>query len=294
MRLAGVPGHRRRGRRPDLAATPQPLSSRRPARRQPHHDRAHRPGQTTCRAAAIRQADGRRRIPPLPRSVAAALAVQPPDSRSSSRSWSSPLSGLVAGGRSVLQRCRQWSGMSVSTAEADLSNAGLVAVSGKARHSNIRAAGEVIATDPSAGAQVTHGGKVVLIPSLGPGPGHHAAGHGPADCPGRAGPQGRRAQLRPARPAQTSASIPAGVVISTDPVAYTHWPKNQAGPAGGQPGPPLPNFVGQQVSAAQAAAHGGRLSASTRQPLTRQLAAARDRAPAGTTARTRRSRPARS
>ena len=57
--------------------------------------------------------------------------------------------------------------LSVRAAKADLSNAGLVAVSAKGRHSNIPA-GEIIATNPSAGSQVKHGDKVVLIPSLGP------------------------------------------------------------------------------------------------------------------------------
>ena len=43
--------------------------------------------------------------------------------------------------------------LSVRAAKADLSNAGLVAVSAKGRHSNIPA-GEIIATNPSAGSQV--------------------------------------------------------------------------------------------------------------------------------------------
>jgi eukaryotic-like serine/threonine-protein kinase len=56
---------------------------------------------------------------------------------------------------------------------------------------------------------------------------------------------------------QTSASIPAGVVISTNPVAYQHWPKNKPVQLVVSSGQPLPNFVGQQFSTAQAIAAAG-------------------------------------
>ena len=47
-------------------------------------------------------------------------------------------------------------------------SAGLVVVSGPARHSDTVPKGDVISTDPAAGASIRHGGKVTVIPSLGP------------------------------------------------------------------------------------------------------------------------------
>jgi eukaryotic-like serine/threonine-protein kinase len=46
-------------------------------------------------------------------------------------------------------------------------------------------------------------------------------------------------------------------VISTDPVAGTSWPQNKPVTVTVSAGPPLPNFVGQPLSAAQAAAQSG-------------------------------------
>ncbi len=143
----------------------------------------------------------------------------------------------------------------VRIAKADLSNAGLVPVAGKARHSNVPA-GEVIATSPSAGSQVTRGEKVILIPSLGP---------VLVTMPPVTGQQLAQAEhaLKAAGlsydspTGETSASIPAGVVIATDPVAYTDWPKNRAVHLVYSQGAPLPNFVGGLVSAAQTAAQAG-------------------------------------
>jgi eukaryotic-like serine/threonine-protein kinase len=56
---------------------------------------------------------------------------------------------------------------------------------------------------------------------------------------------------------QTSTSIAAGLVISTNPPAYQHWPKNKPVQLVVSNGQPLPNFVGQQVAIAQVAAVAG-------------------------------------
>jgi serine/threonine-protein kinase len=151
-------------------------------------------------------------------------------------------------------------GQSVRAAKTDLSNAGLVAVPGKARHSNIPA-GEVISTNPAAGSQVKRGEKVVLIPSLGP---------VLVTMPQVTGQQLTAAEqaLKAAGlsydspTGETSATIPAGVVIATDPVAYAHWPKNKPVHLVFSQGLPLPSFVGGQLSAAQAAAQAGGYSIS--------------------------------
>ena len=144
-------------------------------------------------------------------------------------------------------------GMTTSAARADLSGAGLVVTSGTARYSDTVPAGDVITTDPAAGTRVTHGGKVILISSLGPVlvtvPSVTGQSLAAADQALTA------AGLIPAKPtSETSASIPAGVVIATNPVAYTHWPKNKPVGLVVSAGPPLPNLVGQQVAYAQAAA----------------------------------------
>jgi len=150
-------------------------------------------------------------------------------------------------------------GISASAARADLSNAGLVAVTGPAEHSDSVPAGDVIATSPAAGSRITHGGRVTLISSLGPiritMPPVTGQPIAQADKALRA------AGFILAPPSyQTSASIPAGVVISTIPVAYTHWPKDEPVHLVVSAGAPLPNFVGQQIGAAQGAASAGGFS----------------------------------
>ena len=147
-------------------------------------------------------------------------------------------------------------GMTVSTARGDLANAGFVVATGTARHSNTVPAGEVISTDPAAGGQIGHGGTVTIIPSLGP---------VLVTVPSVTGQPLAQAQkslkaaglIPGATTPQTSTSIPAGVVLSTNPVAGTHWPKTKPVVLVVSSGQPLPDFVGQQVSAAQGAASAG-------------------------------------
>jgi len=146
--------------------------------------------------------------------------------------------------------------MTVSTARGDLSNAGLGAVVGTPRHSDTVQAGQVIASVPAAGAHISHGGTVTIIPSLGPVliavPSVTGQPLAQADHSLKA------AGLTPGRPTyQTSTSIPAGVVLSTNPAAYQHWPRNKPVQLVVSSGQPLPNFVGQQVTAAQGAAAAG-------------------------------------
>jgi eukaryotic-like serine/threonine-protein kinase len=146
--------------------------------------------------------------------------------------------------------------MSVSAARDELTTAGLVVVSGRARHSYTVPKGDVISTDPAAGASIKHGGKVTIIPSLGPilitVPPVTGQQVGAADS------ALKTAGLTPAAVTQqTSTSIPAGVVIATNPVAGTPWPKNKPVQVIASAGPPLPNFVGAMVSQAQQAAAAG-------------------------------------
>ena len=146
--------------------------------------------------------------------------------------------------------------MTVSTARGDLSNAGLGVVVGTPQHSNTVQAGQIISSIPAAGHQISHGGTVTIIPSLGP---VLVAVPSVTGQPlAQAEHSLKAAGLTPGRPTyQTSTSIPAGVVLSTDPVAYQHWPKNKPVELVVSSGQPLPNFVGQQVTAAQGAAQAG-------------------------------------
>jgi eukaryotic-like serine/threonine-protein kinase len=146
--------------------------------------------------------------------------------------------------------------MTVSAARDELSNAGLAVVTGTPRHSDTVPAGDVISTDPAAGAQISHGGRITLVPSLGPilrtVPSVTGQPLAQADQSLKA------AGLTPAQPTyQTSTSIPAGLVLSTNPVADQQWPANKPVVLVVSSGQPLPNLVGQQVSAAQGAAAAG-------------------------------------
>jgi eukaryotic-like serine/threonine-protein kinase len=146
-------------------------------------------------------------------------------------------------------------GKSMSMGRADLTNAGLAVSIGTARHSNTVPAGEIISTTPGAGTRTTHGSAITIIPSLGPvlvsmPP---VTGQPAAQAKQALKAAGLRFQIS----SQTSASIPAGIVISTQPTAYQHWPVNKQVQLVISAGPPLPNFVGQQVSVAQQAASAG-------------------------------------
>lgn len=147
-------------------------------------------------------------------------------------------------------------GMTVSTANGDLTNAGLHAVIGHARNSDSVPAGQVIATDPAAGDRVGHGATVDVIPSLGP------VMITMPPVTGQTLSQAEQAietaGLTFSKPSyQTSASVATGLVISTNPPAYQHWPKDKPVQLVVSEGQPLPNFVGQQIAIAQTAAAAG-------------------------------------
>ncbi|MGO9144284.1 MAG: PASTA domain-containing protein [Streptosporangiaceae bacterium] len=146
-------------------------------------------------------------------------------------------------------------GMSVSLARTELSNLGLAVRTGARLHSNVPK-GEIIRSDPAAGARVRHGGTVTLVTSLGP---VQITVPQVTGMPVAQAEQTLKAAgLTPGTPlGAVSPSVPAGEVISTNPVAGTLWPKNKPVQITVSSGPPLPSFVGQQVSAAQATAQQG-------------------------------------
>lgn len=141
--------------------------------------------------------------------------------------------------------------LSVSAARADLTSAGLQVVSGHSLNSNTVAAGHVISTDPAAGSQIGRGGRVTVVSSLGP---------VMVTMPSVTGQQLAQAQqavraagLKAAAPRyHTSDSVPAGVVMATNPVAYQRWPAYKPVQLVVSQGPPLPDLVNQQLSDVQA------------------------------------------
>jgi eukaryotic-like serine/threonine-protein kinase len=125
----------------------------------------------------------------------------------------------------------------------------------KNQHSDIPR-GHVVSTSPAGGARIRSGGTVTIVVSLGP---------VMVDVPqvtgmplAEAQSQLRAKGLTPGKPKETtSTTIPAGIVISTSPVAGTAWPKDKPVGISVSAGPPLPDFTGQQLAQAQATASVG-------------------------------------
>jgi eukaryotic-like serine/threonine-protein kinase len=150
----------------------------------------------------------------------------------------------------------QVSGMAVSTARSELQNLGFTVQVGQGVHSNTVAKGDVAATDPGTGTSAKRGTTVTIIESTGPVMIGVPQVTGLTEAAAQA--ELKKAGLTPGS-VTTAASdtIPVGVVISTNPVAGTSWPQSKPVGITVSAGPPLPNFVGQQFSAAQAEAQAG-------------------------------------
>jgi eukaryotic-like serine/threonine-protein kinase len=146
-------------------------------------------------------------------------------------------------------------GTTVATARADLRNAGYVLRRGPARHATAPS-GRIIATSPAGGSQARRGSTITVTVSLGP----RLVAVPPVTGQSLAAAEGalRKAGLRwSAAPPVTSTTVAAGVVISTSPVAGTSWPVTKPVKLVSSAGPPLPDFAGQQVAAAEATAQAG-------------------------------------
>jgi eukaryotic-like serine/threonine-protein kinase len=149
--------------------------------------------------------------------------------------------------------------LTVTTARAELRGMGFTVKTGAPRLDNGLAKGEVITTQPAAGTRVHRGSTVELIPSAGP----RMIGVPQVTGQSLANAQAtlRRAGLTPGQVAnQVSATIPAGIVISTSPAAGASQPQPNPVNITVSAGPPLPDFVGQQQSAAQQWAAGNGVS----------------------------------
>jgi eukaryotic-like serine/threonine-protein kinase len=167
-------------------------------------------------------------------------------------------------------------GLPGPAARADLRNLGFAPRTGRPRHSVLRK-GDVISTQPPPGARAAHGSTVTITVSLGP---EQVAVPAVTGVPVAAAKSIlRRAGLTALKTRVTpSTAVQAGYVIATKPVAGTKWPKTKDVLITVSAGPPLPNFVGQSVTAAQQAASQGGYTIS---PLTDR----RGKAPPGTIVR---------
>ncbi len=145
----------------------------------------------------------------------------------------------------------QVGGLPVATAQAEIRAAGLATQLGtRAVTDNTVPKGDVIRTDPAIGSRLGQGGTVTLIVSAGP----RLIGVPQVTGQTLAAAQSalRQAGLIPgAVTNEPSATIPAGIVISTNPAAGASWPQPKPVQLTVSTGPPLPDFAGQPKGVAE-------------------------------------------
>jgi eukaryotic-like serine/threonine-protein kinase len=145
------------------------------------------------------------------------------------------------------------SGMSASAARTELVSLGFAVKTGPGQHSSTIPGGDIVQTTPASGARPRRGSTVQLVVSLGPlrFPVPQVTGMALAGAQAAL----KKAGLTPGAVTQTtSQTIASGIVISTSPVAGVSWPQTSPIAITVSDGLPLPNYVGQQLQAAQAAA----------------------------------------
>jgi serine/threonine protein kinase/beta-lactam-binding protein with PASTA domain len=144
----------------------------------------------------------------------------------------------------------QVGGMTTAAAQAELRGAGFTVTAGKAVLDNAVMQGHVIRSIPAAGARVRKGGMITLIPSAGP---HKIAVPQVTGLLLAAAQAAlRHAGLTPGSVKnEPSATIAAGIVVSTNPAAGVSWPQPQPVNLVVSAGPPMPDFVGQPQQVAE-------------------------------------------
>jgi serine/threonine-protein kinase len=141
-------------------------------------------------------------------------------------------------------------GVATATAQADLRNAGLTPGATRTALDNNVAKGLIVKTIPANGSRIARGGHVTLVVSAGP---HmikmpQVTGLKLTDAQAAI----KHAGLVPGKvKLTTSATIAAGIVISTSPNVGTSWPQPKPVTIVLSAGPPVPNFVGQQKAVAE-------------------------------------------
>jgi eukaryotic-like serine/threonine-protein kinase len=165
-------------------------------------------------------------------------------------------------------------GMTVAAAKAELRGAGFTVRTGDAQLDNQVAKGQVIRSVPAGGQRISKGGRITLIPSAGPHRLQMPQVTGQTLDAAQAAL--RHAGLTPGPVTnETSATIPAGIVISTTPAAGVLWPQPQPVRLVVSAGPPVPDFVGQPQAAAEDWAHANGVSLD-------EVTTTKSDAPAGT------------
>jgi serine/threonine-protein kinase len=141
-------------------------------------------------------------------------------------------------------------GLLAATASANVRAEGLTVKNGQAVLDNQVANGDVISTVPAIGSRVAKGSMVTLIVSSGP---HMIAVPQVTGAMLTAAQSAlRQAGLVPGTVSnEPSATIQAGIVISTTPAAGASWPQPRPVALVVSAGPPVPSFVGQQKSVAE-------------------------------------------
>jgi serine/threonine-protein kinase len=144
-------------------------------------------------------------------------------------------------------------GLTKATAREELKNLGFIVKFGDAVHDNTILRGQIVATRPGVSGRLHKGGTITLIPSLGPvlikvPP---VSGMSLTDAQATL----TKAGLKPGRVVKgASATIPAGTVLATRPLAGHKQPQTEPVTIVVSDGPPLPSMVGEQLSEAQAQA----------------------------------------
>jgi len=142
-------------------------------------------------------------------------------------------------------------GLTKATARQELKNLGFTVKITGGVHDNTLLRGEVVSTKPDVGAKIHKGGVITLVPSLGPvmikvppvsGMSLQDAQDALVKAGLKAGPVVKGA----------SATIPAGTVLTTKPLAGHKQPQNEPVTIVVSAGPPLPSMVGEMLDQAQA------------------------------------------
>ena len=142
-------------------------------------------------------------------------------------------------------------GLTESQAVAQLRQDGFSVHEASPVISNTVKVGDVVRTQPAAGTKLHKGSIITLIPSSGP------RLIKVPDVSGQQLSDARQALRHDGLTAGhvqkvPSSSVDAGIVISTSPAAGLRWPQTRPVTISVSEGPPLPNFVGQNVQAIQA------------------------------------------
>jgi eukaryotic-like serine/threonine-protein kinase len=144
----------------------------------------------------------------------------------------------------------QVTGMAAGTAREELQNLGFTVHMGPGVRSNQVSRGNVVRTSPAIGARARKGSSITLIPSRGPIRARVPSVSGLKLSDAEAALT--KAGLTLGRVTESaSPTIPVGVVISTTPEAGKTWPETRPVVIVQSAGPPLPNLVNQQLTAAQ-------------------------------------------